>query len=282
MLGVFAFQSGPAVAQVGSDATSEVRIEAPTAKRSIKAEFRSEIGARQSDLNDGKDSVSTENYIGASIGIGKAQKIAFRQVFLFDYAENADQNNVHLGNTYISHSAAEVVRFSESVALGTSTRLYLPTGEKARFHTKEFGRIRNYLNLIRKIGRVSVGANLLSQWNANTQDSWDKIETKDGVEKISQKANEEFYFRPYADISYDITDEISLSQRVGTENTYMRMGESDHLLDLWTSISWKALKDLSFTLAYEADTDIGTSMKNQVGLYRPEDTYTYLIVSASL
>ncbi|MES2855280.1 MAG: hypothetical protein V4692_05430, partial [Bdellovibrionota bacterium] len=96
-------------------------------------------------INNGGSSTSNEAYLGLSDAINGNQRIGIRQYFTLAIPENGPRDQAKVGNTFLYHSAPDIVKFNDNLALSTVNRLYLPTSEVMRFETKQLGAIRNYL-----------------------------------------------------------------------------------------------------------------------------------------
>lgn len=237
--------SGGAASQTAiatpAEATSTAQVAAPASERTIKGEAYTKTVME--NLSTGDKSSSNEAYIGINKKLENGNKIGVRQVFTLAIPETGDQNDVKMGNTYVYLSSPNIVKFNDNLSLSTTNRLYAPTGESMRFNTKQVGSVRNYLNLVQKLGKVELSANLLSQWYANTRDT-----------DMAGKANNEFYIVPYAEAGYSLTDALTVTTGFALENFYKRQGPSAHVLDAYVGVGWQALSELSVSLTAETDT----------------------------
>jgi hypothetical protein len=260
-----------------AQATSTATIAAPAAERKLHVEAYTKTRMMEDAIEKNDSSSHNESFLGLNYKLDNGNKVGVRQLFVLDVGANGDRSAPKMENTYVYLSQPDIVKLSDSLSISTTTRLYAPTGETARFYSKQVGALRNYLNLSQKLGKWELTANLLSQWYANTRDYTLKTNSSGGHD-----ANNEFYIVPYAEASYSITEAISITPGVGLENVYKRAGNAEHILDMYTTLSWQAVKELSINLTYESDSATTDNENGKMAFGRGSESYGLLELVANL
>lgn len=232
----------PAAAAAPAPATSTASLDEAkkdVAARPWKVELYHSTETPMTNLTYNKGVSKTSNYVGFKSKVFGDKSAGIRQIFTANYMSNDQKSDVKVGNTYLHFTDPKLFTLNNGIEGTGVVRLYLPTGETARFISKDNGSVRLYLIGAKSFGKVDLDVTLLGQAWANTQDGFTA-----GGKFVS---NTDYYLYPSFNAGYNFTDTLSVAQSLGTENLWYRAQVPTRSFNSTTTVAWKAMKELTLT-----------------------------------
>lgn len=262
----------------GSTLRANVR-KSSKAPRNLKFQFLNQAYVYQRDIADGERPVSSNyTYVGANYRFKPSQYLAFRVPFSYYVPKFGGESRFEMEDVYLNYWHADLREIGKSTNLSGMLRVYLPTGEDSRFVDKRNGALRASLMTSTDFGK---GYNLsylaYAQFNNHTQETF----------MLGDRtfANIDRTYVQGATLGYDINSKWSISQLAGTTHNYAetgdRYGDTEHFLNLVSSVFYQITPDVSASLAFHDDVEIGDDLR-PFRLGMDEDITYILSVAATL
>jgi hypothetical protein len=272
----------PAAAPAGNSAgnsTASLPAAIPEKKRAIRGEFYSLSSIPKSSLNNASGAPSSSNFLGIKYAFQGGRSISIRQPFTYSFPKVGAQGQAKVSDLYLNFAQSGLASFAGDGSITGSIRVYLPTGESSRFITKTNGSLMGWFIASKPFGKIDVSYHVLPSWFNQTQNSY-------VTSKGDLKANKDFAINHFVDVSYSLSEKLSISQSIGTDNAwYKGIPETgvtrEHSLSMMTSLSFAPVPQLTILTGLSNDIDI-YEPKQSFELMRDDELTAMLLISASI
>ena len=233
----------------------------------------------QNDIANGyRPLASTYNYVGVQHEFMDNNYFSVRVQFSHYTSKFTDQTTVEMEDVYLSYWNARLARIGRDTRISSTIRLYLPTGEDSRFLDRRQGAIR---------GTLMVSHTFNNDWNGSYfvygQYNRNSIETYE-INDVTY-SNIDTSVVQGATIEYDFTNDLSLSQMVGTTSNFADTGNrystEEHEFNSITSLWYRINRKLSVSAAVHNDVALANE-RRPFKLGMNEDLSYVLTLAASL
>ncbi len=261
--------------------TSTISLEAilkPTKPRPFKVDLYHRPSIKQANFIDQSGQVGSYNFIQAKYMLTETQSVGVRQEFGYKFAKPGSEAKATASDIFVSYGHSKIAMLPGGVNFSGNFRVYLPTGEDSNFGSKQKGALLAWLIASREFGKFELGYHFIPVVFNNSQDSY----IDGGVEKANNVA--EVY--QFVDGTYKLTEKISLSQAIGTDNYWKkdlagRGPQRAQALYIESIASYKLHDRLKLGASVINNANIWDS-PNPFGVYRADETSYRLIVHANM
>lgn len=233
----------------------------------------------QNDIANGyRPLASTYNYVGVQYEFMDNNYFSVRAPFSHYTSKFTDQTTVEMEDIYLSYWNARLARIGKDTRISSTIRLYLPTGEDSRFIDRRQGAVRGTLMASHTFNNDWNGSYFVyGQYNRNSIEKYE-------IDDITY-SNIDTSVVQGATIEYDFTNDLSLSQMVGTTSNFADTGDrysrEEHEFNSITSLWYRINRNFSVSGAVHNDVAIGDERRSfKLGMN--EDLTYVLTLAASL
>lgn len=243
----------------------------------LKFQFLNQAYAYQHDIAEGERPVASNyTYLGVNYRFKPSQYLAVRVPFSYYVPKFEGDSRFEMEDVYLNYWHADLAEIGKSTNLSGMIRLYLPTGEDSRFVDKRNGAVRATLMTSTDFAK---GWNLnylaYGQYNNHTQETF-----QIGVRTF---ANIDRTFVQGATLGYDINEKWSASQLAGTTHNFAetgdRYGDTEHFLNLVSTVYYQVTPDVSASIAFHDDVEMGDDLRPFRLLMDEDITYIFSIAA---
>lgn len=265
----------PAAAAPATSTASLDEAKKDVVARPWKVELYHSTETAMSNITYNKGVSKTQNFIGFKSKVLGTRSLGIRQIISANYMADEKRSDLHMGNTYIHYTDPKLYALANGVEATGILRLYMPTGETARFNSKDNGSVRAYFINAKSIGKWDFDVTLMGQAWANTIEGY--------TMKGTFVDNADYYFTPSLNAGYNVSPALSLGLSAGTENFWYRSAKkATRSADLTTSVAWQALPQLKLIASVADDVVFEGDDLQDRGFVPFRDDETTVLLEASI
>lgn len=260
-----------------SEATKEVK------ERKVKGEYLSDNTISALDFKNSQNAPESANYLGVKYALSGTQSIGLRQQFLYNWPKVGTKGEGHIEDLYLNHTNTKVATFGgDKGAIQNINRLYFPTGETSRFVTKNRGTALTWWIASYSLGKFDFGFHTLGYYYNWSQDSFTTTTPEGQVKEVANTNYRLFYF---PEVTYNVTDKLSLTLDVGLDNRWLRPVNGSYGRKQayygYVSASYQFVSQLALTVYVQNDVNVYDPQQD-FAFYRDDETTYGLVLSGSI
>ena len=254
--------------------------------RKLRGEILSWTAVDVPNVKNGEGQAAAANYVGLKYKTEGGHGFLVRQHFNFNQNyPAAGETNAKFNDIETRYSKDNILTFGKGGAVTGLLSVFLPTGEKARFESKQRFAVRPWLSITHPIsGKWSFTEDLRYTEYVQSQNAY--LDAKGNVAQ-----NREYRLESYSTVNYDMNSAVNVDLALNHEAIYLKPGLGNagkyltHTLGPSVAVNYIPVKDVTLTGMVANDMNINpreSGSDRDFELLRDDEMSYHFILSVIL